>query len=73
MGRGAFMKIGQNSIVKTIKVKGKVYKVQANRNYGICDMEPRINEVFTDFQGRQINNPTVFHSLINALKDETKY
>lgn len=62
------MKLGVNSIVKTIKIKKEVIKVQANKNYGICDMEPRYESIFTGFQGRQINDPEVFHTLINALK-----
>lgn len=28
--------------------------VQVNKNYAICDMSPRINEVLSDFQGRQL-------------------
>lgn len=28
--------------------------VQANKNYAICDMSPRVNEVLSDFQGRQL-------------------
>lgn len=28
--------------------------VQANKNYAVCDMSPRINEVLSDFQGRQL-------------------
>lgn len=62
------MKLGVNSIVKTIKIKKEVVKVQANKNYGICDMEPRYESIFTDFQGRQINDPEVFRTLINTLK-----
>lgn len=28
--------------------------VQVNKNYAVCDMSPRINEVLSDFQGRQL-------------------
>ena len=28
--------------------------VQANKNYAVCDMSPRINEGLSDFQGRQL-------------------
>lgn len=62
------MKLGVNSIVKTIKIKDEIIRIQANKNYGICDMEPRYESIFTDFQGRQINNPEVFRTLINTLK-----
>lgn len=28
--------------------------VQVDKNYAVCDMSPRINEVLSDFQGRQL-------------------
>lgn len=62
------MKLGTRSITRNIKIKGQLIKVQANKNYGICDMEPKYDSIFTDFQGQQINDPQVFHNLINTLK-----
>lgn len=41
--------------------------VQANKNYGICDMSPRVGEVLSDFQGRQINNGDVISELEDVL------
>ncbi len=55
------MKIGRKSITTIITVnnnenpnKPNEITVQANKNYAICDMSPRINEVLSDFQGRQL-------------------
>lgn len=55
------MTIGRKSITTTIIVpnakdvnKPHEIIVQANKNYAICDMSPRINEVLSDFQGRQL-------------------
>ena len=55
------MKIGRKSITTVITVtnnetvqKPHEITVQANKNYAICDMSPRVNEVLSDFQGRQL-------------------
>ena len=56
------MILGRKSIFITVNVTNnsnpnKPYKVivQANKNHGICDMEPRVGEILTHFQGQQIN------------------
>jgi hypothetical protein len=56
-----------HSIYKTIKVKGTPVIIQANKNYGIINIEPKIDEVLTNFQGRQINDPNVIEHLKNVL------
>lgn len=55
------MKIGRKSITTIITVnnsenpkKPHEITVQANKNHAICDMAPRVNEVLSDFQGRQL-------------------
>lgn len=55
------MTIGRKSITAVITVnnnenpkKPLEITVQANKNYAICNMFPRINEVLSDFQGRQL-------------------
>lgn len=55
------MTIGRKSITTVITVnnnenpkKPHEVTVQANKNYAICDMAPRVNEVLSDFQGRQL-------------------
>lgn len=55
------MTIGRKSITTVITVnnnenpkKPHEITVQANKNYAVCDMSPRINEVLSDFQGRQL-------------------
>lgn len=55
------MKIGRKSITTVITVnnnenpkKPHEITVQANKNYAICDMSPRVNEVLSDFQGQQL-------------------
>lgn len=54
------MTIGRKSITTVITVNNENPKkpheitVQANKNYAVCDMSPRINEVLSDFQGRQL-------------------
>lgn len=55
------MTIGRKSISTVITVnnnenpkKPHEITVQANKNYAVCDMSPHINEVLSDFQGRQL-------------------
>lgn len=55
------MTIGRNSIAIVITVPNlenpkEPHKVtvQANKNFGICDMSPRVGEILTDFQGQQL-------------------
>ena len=69
------MTLGRKSIYTVINITNtknpeKPYKVtvQANKNYGICNMSPRVGEILSDFQGRQINDELV----ISAL-EETPY
>lgn len=69
------MTLGRKSIYTVINVTNtdnpkKPHKVtvQANKNYGICDMSPRVREILSDFQGRQIND-----KLIMSVLEETLY
>lgn len=55
------MTIGRKSITTVITVnnnenpkKPHEITIQANKNYAVCDISPRINEVLSDFQGRQL-------------------
>ena len=73
------MALGRKSIYTVITISynenpEKPYKitVQANKNYGICDMKPRIGELLSDFQGRQINDDNVLIRLENAIDEELK-
>lgn len=68
------MTIGRKSITTVITVpnvenpkKPHEITVQANKNYGICDMAPRVGEILSDFQGRQINNGDVISELESVL------
>lgn len=44
--------------------------VQYNKNGGICDIIPRIGNVFTDFQGKQLNDDITRLKLTNVLHEE---
>ena len=52
--------VNNNETAQKSKISGQNPKkpheitVQANKNYAVCDMSPRINEVLSDFQGRQL-------------------
>ena len=74
--------IGYNSIVKNCLIKVKSSKkpvevlVQANKNYGICDLlfpedlkgsEKLRSDLLTKIQGRQINDESVCVHLYNLL------
>lgn len=75
--------IGYNSIVKNflIKVKGSKKPVevliQANKNYGICDLlfpksleesEKLRSDLLTKIQGRQLNDENVCIHVYNLLE-----
>ena len=75
------MELGRKSIIVEIAVNNddncKVV-VQANKNFTICNMSPRIGEVLSTFQGRQLvykdsisgnilNNTETVLKLKNAL------
>jgi hypothetical protein len=61
------MQIGKNSHFIVLKIGNTPVKIQANKNYGICDMYPRINDVLSSFQGCQVNDPAVIENLENVL------
>lgn len=68
------MTLGRKSISTVLSItntenpkKPHEVVVQANKNYGICDMSPRVGEVLSDFQGRQINNGEVISELESVL------
>lgn len=68
------MTLGRKSISTVLSItntenpkKPHEVVVQANKNYGICDMSPRVGEVLSDFQGRQINNGDVISELESVL------
>lgn len=68
------MALGRKSIYTVITIPNnenpeKPYKitVQANKNYGICDISPRVGEILSDFQGRQLNDDVVFDHLKTTL------
>lgn len=55
------MELGRKSISHRISIfnsenpkKPHEITVQANKNYAICDMSPRVGEILSDFQGRQL-------------------
>ena len=69
------MTLGRNSIFvifnitnTTNSAKPHEVTVQANKNYGICDMSPRVGEILSDFQGQQINSEVVQERLCYALE-----
>lgn len=68
------MTLGRKSIYTVLNVTNtenpeKPHKVtvQANKNYGICDMSPRVGEILSDYQGQQINDGDVMSHLENSL------
>ena len=75
--------IGYNSIVQNFLIKVKVSKkpvevlVQANKNYGICDLyflegygsEQLRSDLLSKVQGRQINDENVCIHLYNLLEE----
>lgn len=78
------MALGRKSIYTVINVTNNVnpekphkVTVQANKNYGICDVllvtelgtKVRITEVLSVFQGRQINDSNVVEHLWNVLNE----
>lgn len=73
------MTLGRKSISTVLSItntenpkKPHEVVVQANKNYGICDMSPRVGEVLSDFQGRQINNGDVISELESVLYVQLK-
>lgn len=77
------MALGRKSNVKKLEVPCEALKkrltvlVQANKNYGICDIllvtEPgkkvRMTEVLSVFQGRQFNDEYIMEHLYNVLDE----
>lgn len=86
----AMNKIGRNSIISGITIPNATtpnspfnVRVQANKNYAICDIVlvnrvkenkkfyfvpiRRITEVLSEFQGRQFNSPSTREHLSNVL------
>ena len=77
--------IGRKSIVKKLEIpnhsdrkKVNAVLIQANKNYGICDIlrviEPsgekvRMSELLSEFQGRQINDENTIIHLWNVLEE----
>lgn len=75
--------IGYNSIVQNFLIKVKSSKkpvevlVQANKNYGICDLyflegygsEQLRSDLLSKVQGRQINDENVCIHLYNLLEE----
>ena len=75
--------IGYNSIVQNFLIKVKDSKkpvevlVQANKNYGICDLyflegygsEQLRSDLLSKVQGRQINDENVCIHLYNLLEE----
>ena len=74
--------IGYKSIAKLIKVKSskkpEKVVVQANKNYGICDLqfpedlegsEKLRSDLLSKIQGRQINDECVCIHLYNLLEE----
>lgn len=60
----------QRRIIKEIiKIGEKVFEVQLDRNYGICDLQPRVKDVLTHFQGQQFRIESVKENLTTALAD----
>lgn len=83
--------IGTKSNVFNLKVVDKFknvhfLKLQANKNYGLCDVisefkkkynEASYNEAFrsailNEFQGRQLNDPIVIQEITNLANDLLK-
>lgn len=76
-------KLGRKSIVTEFQVpcealeKRVTVLVQANKNYGICDIilvtspedKVRLADVLSVFQGRQINDSNVAEHLWNVLNE----
>lgn len=58
--------LGNKSIYKTFKIKNKVIKVQANRNYGICD-------IFLPIEREAPTKPETLTKETNALYKEAKF
>lgn len=68
--------IGKKSITKQLLIVNKnnpkePFKVlvQANKNFGIIEIQPRISKVFNEFQGRQINSESTMEHLKNVLTE----
>jgi hypothetical protein len=68
------MTLGRNSIIAKIMVpnaiqfEGEVI-VQCDKLHRICDMEPRINDIFNQFKGRQLDSINVYEELEEELND----
>jgi hypothetical protein len=67
------MQLGKHSIFEEFEVigLGKV-TIQANKNYGIIDIEPRIPEIFSKYYGRQITDTKVLGELVEDMYNTLK-
>jgi hypothetical protein len=66
------MQLGKNSIYKEFEVFGQNVVIQANRNYSIIDIEPRIPEIFSKYYGRQLFDINVLRNLVEDMSDALK-
>lgn len=76
-GKEQTMELGRKSIVHTVSIPNnsnpkKPYEVdiQANKNYGICDVSHCRNTILPIFQGRQINDGEVISEIEEILTVE---
>lgn len=70
------MALGRKSIYQTLLIYNsqnisEPHKivVQANKNFAICDIIPRVGNVLNYFQGQQINDSEVMNQVYNAIDD----
>ena len=74
--RGYYVMIGANSITKNIVIPNKEdlknsfeFVIQANKNLGIVDIQPRVPGILDEFQGRQLNDESTVIHLCNVLNE----
>lgn len=71
------MTLGRKSISATLTIANNEnpqephrVTIQANKNHAICDMHPRVGEVMSTFQGRQLCSTSgLNNAVIDALED----
>ena len=71
------MELGRKSIVHTVSIpnnsnpkKPHEVNIQANKNYGICDVSHCRDRILSTYQGRQINDGEVISEIEEILTVE---
>lgn len=74
------MTLGRKSVSTTLTIannenpqKPHRVTIQANKNYAICDMYPRVGEILSTFQGRQLCSTSGLNDVVVSALEDTLY